>query len=527
MKKTYSILAIALFFLGASCSKQLNQVPISSATTATFYLQPSDFIQGINAAYTSLRGYPDRLMFLSEVRSDNIYPTNDVGRDPDPINNFAVGIAPNTYVEEAWNANFVGIFRANTVIDQIAKNPVYVGPAALATRLTAEARFLRAFYYFDLIRYYGKLPIIDHPVLSTEANTIGRSSVDSVYKFVIADLKFAIANLPLNYAGTYPSYGSTDIGRATKYAAEAILGEVYMARSGPTYGIEGPGLGVNEWALAVPLFNDIIASGFFVFNPTPYAFPVPAAGIFSYSNQSPAYTSGNREAIFDVMYLTGQTPVVGATFTWQLIPQNYFNAYPPNTGSNGALGTPSASLNLLNNYSTAPLDTRRAPTLHTTNYTFNGASDSKPFIRKYCDTTKIPTSRFDWGINFMAVRYTDILLLKAECVLNDPASGNATTDVDAVVNQVRARAGQTPIAGVTKPQLLDERRREFAGEGSRWFDLQRSGNLITIMNAWIATEDAALKKMNPVIANFIIYPVPQSQIDANPGLYTKNPGYTY
>src|SRR5215471_18884669 len=321
MKKSLYYLIVAVIFF-SSCSKDVQQVPLSSATTSTFYKQPSDFIQGVNAVYNSLRGYPDRLLFLSEVRSDNIYPQNAVGRDPDPINNFSPGIAANVYVEEAWNADFSGIFKANTVIDQVAKNGTYVGNPALANRLTAEARFLRAFFYFDLVRYYGRLPVIDHPVTALEATTIRRSSVDSVYKLIIGDLQFAIANLPSNYAGTFPSYSATDVGRATKYAAEAILGEVYMARSGPTYGIEGPGLNTNEWNSAVPLFTDIINSGVFVFNPS-------YANIFAYSNQNPAYTAtSNREAIFDVMFLTGQTPILGTDFTWQLAPQNYFNSLP-------------------------------------------------------------------------------------------------------------------------------------------------------------------------------------------------------
>jgi hypothetical protein len=113
--------------------------------------------------------------------------------------------------------------------------------------------------------------------------------------------------------------------------------------------------------------------------------------------------------------------------------------------------------------------------------------------------------------------------MKAECILNGAAGSQIT--VDAIVNQVRARAGQPAISNVTLAQLFDERRREFAGEGSRWFDLQRSGNLITIMNAWIAVEDAAIHKMNQVTANAIIYPIPQSQLDAAPGLYGQNPGY--
>ena len=134
--------------LGSSCKKDLDQTPISAATTEPFYKQQSDFVQAVNATYNSLRGYPDRLLALSEVRSDNIYPSNAVARDADPINNFAPGIAANTYVEEGWNADFNGIFRANTVLDQIKKNRANVGSAALATRLSAEVRFLRAFFYF-------------------------------------------------------------------------------------------------------------------------------------------------------------------------------------------------------------------------------------------------------------------------------------------------------------------------------------------------------------------------------------------
>ena len=494
-------------------------MPVSTETSVTFYQQPSDFIKAVNATYNDLRGYPDRSLFLSEVRSDNIYPTNDVGRDPDPINNFATGIAPNVYVEEAWSANFNGIFRANTVLEQIAKNASYVGSAALATRLSAEARFLRAFFYFDLVRYFGKVPLIDHTVTANEANSIPRSPVTEIYNFIIGDLQFAIANLPANFSGTYPAFTAADVGRATKYAAEALLAKVYMTRSGPNYGIEGPGMGLNEWNLALPLLQDIISSGLFVFNPANYTFPVPATGIFSYSNQSP---TTNKEAIFDVMYLTGQTPVLGATFPWQLVPQAYFNALPSgNPSLGGALGTPSVSNNLLASF--AANDTRRAPTFHTTAYNNLGTIDNHAFFRKYLDTTRIPVSRFDWGINFIAIRYTDILMLKAECILHGAPGTQA--DVDAIVNQVRARAGQPALSGVTLAQLFDERRREFAGEGLRWFDLQRSGNLITTMNAWIAVEDATLHKVNQVTANSIIYPVPQSQLDAAPGLYTQNPGY--
>src|ERR1700751_770060 len=106
------------------------------------------------------------------------------------------------------------------------------------------------------------------------------------------------------------------------------------------------------------------------------------------------------------MFLTGQSPVLGTTFTWQLVPQNYFNSLPAgNTPANGALGDPAVSNNLLNSY--AANDARKSPTIHTSTFTYSGTPYSYPFIRKYLATTKIPTSRFDWGINFIAVRYTD------------------------------------------------------------------------------------------------------------------------
>ena len=512
MKKISFILIIAAAL--GSCNKDLNQVPISSATTATFYQQPSDFLQAVNAIYNNLRGYPDRLMFLSEVRSDDIYPANadGVARDHDPINNFQTNIATNVYVEEGWRTDFNGIFDANTVLDQIAKNGSYIGSDALATRLTAEAKFLRAFFYFDLVKYYGKLPIIDHPASAAEANATSRSAVADVYKFIMDDLQFAVANLPADYSGKFPAYSLADVGRATKCAAEAILAKVYMTRSGPDYGIEGPGLGLSEWNLALPLLQDIINSGLYVFNPN-------FAKIFSYANQSPAV---NKEAVFDIMFLRGQSPILGTDFPWLLSPQNYFNSFPTgNTAANGLIGNPNVSYDLLNDFDSN--DARKSPTIHTTPFSYNGTVDAHPFFRKYLDTTQIPTSRFDWGINFIAVRYTDVLMLKAECILN--GAPGSQSDVDDIVNQVRARAGLDPITGVTLAQLYDERRREFANEGSRWFDLQRSGNLITIMNAWIAVEDAALQKISQVTPNDIIYPVPQTQLDAAPGLYDQNPGY--
>ncbi len=497
------ILYIAAFTcaITAGCKKQLDQTPISTSTTATFFASNSDFIQATNAVYADLRTYPDRMLNLSETRSDNSYAVADGPRDWEPINNFARSISANAYVIEAWNTNFNGIYRANTLLDKLVTNASAITDPALKTRLTAEARFLRAFMYFDLVRWFGKVPIINKVVSVNESLTIPRSPVSDVYNFIIDDLKFAADNLPDVYSA------AADKGRATKFAAKGILALVYMTRSGPTYNIEGPGLGTNDWQTALGLLNEIIASG-------KYSFLSSFANIFSYTNE------GNAEVVFDINYSTGSNPVVGGTFPWLLVPDLYFTSIgKPVQG--GLLIRP-VSNNLVSTYAAG--DVRKDFTIFTQGFTATGGgSEVRPFFKKYLDITKVPVNRLDWPINYIVMRYTDVLMLKAECILKG-ASGTQA-EVDAIMNQVRTRAGlTTPVSGTTLPQLMEERRREFAAEGLRWHDLVRSGLVTTVMPAWIAVDDIQ-KSIQPFQNNYVIYPIPQSELNAAPGLYTQNAGY--
>jgi hypothetical protein len=113
-------------------------------------------------------------------------------------------------------------------------------------------------------------------------------------------------------------------------------------------------------------------------------------------------------------------------------------------------------------------------------------------------------------------------MMKAECILHGATPGSQT-DVDNIVNMVRTRAGVPTMSGVTLAQLMEERRREFLGEGLRWNDLVREGIAVTTMNAWIAGD--SVTKDNQVIPDFVIYPVPEAEILTTNGLYTQNPGY--
>lgn len=498
MKKISYISIILFAIILASCNNDLNLKPISSATSLAFYQTQNDFLQGVNAVYNSLRAYPDRQLNLSETRSDNIYAVLNSGvRNIAPINNFSNTLAGSNYITEAWDADFNGIFKANTLLYQLKENGDVISDADLKTRFEAEVRFLRAFYYFDLVRWFGKVPIADHPLSATESLSIKRNPVDEVYDFIIADLKFAVSNLPESY--------TSDIGRATKYAAEGILAEVYMARSGPTYGIEGPGLGLDEWSDALTLLDDIIQN-------TQYGFLSSYKNIFSYSNE------GNPEVIFDVQYVPEADPSTGATFPWTLVPDDYFESIGEH--AQGGLSIRPVSNSLLSSYE--PNDNRKAFSIHLTGYDFNGAEETQSFFKKYLDTTQVPSNPSDWSVNFIVLRYTDVLMRKAECILHG-ASGTQS-EIDAIVNQVRQRAGLDPVSHVTLAELMEERRREFAGEGIRWHDLVRSGMVDAVMKSWIVADDVQ-HKINAFQNNYIIYPIPQAELDTKPGLYTQNQGY--
>lgn len=499
MKKIfYFILFTAVLF--SSCSNELDLQPISSATTETFYQSTNDFISGVNAVYSDLRAYPDRLLNLSETRSDNLYAVSDGGvRDWEGINSFHKTIAANPYVSEAWLSDYNGIYRANVVLDKLTTNGSVITDATLRKRLEAETKFLRAFYYFDLVRWFGKVPVITTPVSVADALTIPRSPVTDVYTQIISDLQFAVTNLPETYA-------TADKGRVTKFAAQGTLALVYMTRSGPTYNIEGPGLGLNEWNQALALLNTIVSSGKF-------SMLAKYSDIFSYTNES------NAEVVFDIQYITGQSPVVGATFPWVLSPDTWFQAN--GKPAQGSLTIRPASSLFVSSFETG--DTRKDFSI-VQSYTYNGVIEVRPFLRKYVDLTKVPTNNKDYPINFIALRYTDVLMLKAECILNGATSGTQA-DVDAIVNSVRKRAGlTTTVSNVTKAQLMTERQKEFNAEGSRWHDLVRSGLVESTMTNFIKDVDV-LKQMQPFQTNYIIYPIPQSEIDVKNGLYTQNAGY--
>lgn len=502
MKKILIIGLVGVLGLLA-CEDELNQNPISELSVDGFFRNTADFEQAVNGIYQALRGFPARGFYLSDVRSDNFYGVGEAGvRDHEPVNNFSTTLATNPYMNEAWNANFQGIMRANNLLESL--NPDAVPDQETRMKFEAEAKFLRAFYYFDLVRLFGEVPKIDQLYTPNEALEIGRSPVSEIYDLIISDLQFAASNLP----AYYPK-GSPNIGRATANAARGMLARVYLTRSGPTYGINGPGMDTDEYDEALSLLDAIINSGY-------YSLEDAYADVFANDNEN------NPEVIWDIQFESGGQGV-GADYPGELGSRAWWNS----VGIPWAIGLENkdvsedwmANIDQENDDRFDVSVQQEVLDVSTGNVTYD------PTCIKYStpDPTYWGVDRFDFPINFIVLRYADVLLMKAEAILQG-AAGNQD-EVKQLVNTVRERAGVAPFSGdVSLDDLLAERRREFLGEGLRWHDLVRTGKVLEVINAWIPGEDVR-EQMDLMTENFIIYPLPQNQMDVKRGLYAQNLGY--
>lgn len=496
MKRYILTLAAAATLALGSCQKDLDQAPISNGSVPTFYQTATDFGQALNATYNALRGYPDRTLYMSEVRSDNFYAASQQGvRDWDGINNFTTTLSINPYIADTWASDYAAIFRANTFLDQLASNGGVTGN--LRARYEGEAKFIRAMMYFDLVRYFGKVPVISKAMIPQDVATIPRAAVADVYTLIISDLTTAIANLPTTYA-------TAEVGRATKGAAQSLLALVYLTRSGPTYGINGPGLATNEYDKASALLDQVIASKV-------YALQSTYPRVFAFNNED------NSEVVFDIQYIANGT--LGGSYPGVMVAPAYFTFVGLPFTSPG-IETKAVSNDMLSTY--ASTDTRLSFNVQSS-FVLQSISYTTPLLKKFIDITAKGASYTDWANNFIVLRYADVLTMKAECILH--GAGGSTTDALALVNPLRTRAGQPALTTLTLSDLLTERRREFLGEGLRWHDLVREGVALTTMNAWAAKDDVGNKIARPIGANMLIYPVPQIELSAAPGLYDQNPGY--
>ena len=439
----------------AGCTKSLNVVPETALSSATFFTKESDFQQAVNAAYVPLRNIVnDRAWLLGEMHSDNTYYFRNIlfgaTEQQENIADFSIptsnGITTNVHVLNQYRLDYQIIARTNqilTTIDGVEFD------AASKNNLKGQALFLRAYAYFELVRYFGKVPLHLTPVKNRTEAALPLASTEEIYKQIIKDADEA-GKLLLPKSKQEP-------GRATSGAAKTLLANVYIVQ--------------KKWADAEKLLKDVVANDGYALMPD--------------YNDAFSTTSGNKnnqESVFEVQFQEGSAGYNGSII-YNFLPRPITAAeLQPITGTSNPQplsgeGNNAPTPDIIAAYE--PGDKRKDISIGYV--TLSGSlrtNKTYPYIKKFA---KPHALHGNTGNNWPIYRYAEVLLLLAEA-LNE--QGKATEAVG-YLNQVRARAGLPPsVATDLRDAIFKERRVELAFENKRWFDLVRSGKAVEVITAY-------------------------------------------
>lgn len=476
---TFYIFSIAI--LSASCAK-ITEAPKSTIVSSNFYKTQNDAISAVTAVYSDLThnthndhaSIYNRLLVLTVGMSSDDHLPGPGATNPD-VRSIAVltSSATNGRYDELWRQHYEGINRANAAIGRI---PGIEFDATLKARLINEAKFLRAVYYFNLVRLWGGVPLVTEETLDLNNINVPRATADDVYKQIIQDLTDAEA-LPVAYA-------ASDAGRATRGAAKALLLKVYITQ--------------EKWDLALAKIQEIKELNV-------YHLFDDFADIFNIAKKN------TEEHIFSAQFAADGNYLFNGTGS--------SNVLAP-TSAPAALGGFDADNphpSLISLYQTS--DKRKAVTLFES-ATAGGQTLTFPaHFKKYVDLNAL-AAIYQSAINIPIIRYAEVVLFEAEAV--NEKDGPTQTAYNAI-NLIRHRAGLDDLSpGLTKDQFRDsvyvERRLEFAFEQIRWFDLLRTKRLVSDLKKY---ED----KVN-ISEKYYLLPIPQKEVDINPALQGhQNPGW--
>ncbi|MBE7171486.1 MAG: RagB/SusD family nutrient uptake outer membrane protein [Williamsia sp.] len=485
-----TIAALLLIIAGSSCKKDfINLAPISNQTSATFFQTAADFQQGVNAVYDALQSqqaYGKTFYYLMEVRSDNT-DIGDRGANAGVASQIDLftEATTNPFVTDGFAGSYVIISRANAVLDRIDAAAI---DEASKKQFKGEALFLRALSYFNLVRLYGRVPLVVKTESPTESLNDKRNAIAEVYAQIETDLKQAATLLPLTYTT------STDAGRATAGSANTLLGKVYVTE--------------KKWSEAATVLKTVLPN---------YSLLPNYADLFRADNPVSA------EIIFTVRFRKGLSPTEGNTFFSDMMPMIYINGTTYSGATNNR-----PTVDMAKAYE--PTDKRFAASMDTIYYRNATTLANGRYVKKYFD---LPATTGDQGNSFPVLRYADALLLLAES-LNEQAYSASTADGSALfyLNRVRTRAGvpaytatDLPTQDAVREALFRERRVELAFENDRWFDIIRYSKGLQAMQAHLQKEYGLA---TPVLtANRLLFPIPQREVEVHndPVNFPQNPGY--
>jgi starch-binding outer membrane protein, SusD/RagB family len=507
-RMTYLVpVAMCMLLLSTGCKKFLD-TERQGAYDADNYPYPGGsgpYDQFIFGAYNELRSFnvhSQAFITASSIRSDDADKGStpaDGGANAITMDNFPV-LPSNGFCNTLWLGYYTLINRCNVTINEVNTNTTIVANDQIKQQTIAEARFLRAYAYFNLVRFFGRVPLIDKLFENpAQQNNIPQSTAAQVYAFIEADLVFAAANLPLLWDSKF-------VGRATRGAANGLLAKVYLTQ--------------QKWSQAMGAANAVMTSG-------QYDLSTSYDRIFREEGEN------SSESVFEVQATASAA-----------IPSNNGVQYAQIQGVRGAglwdLGwgwnTPTTDLEaayeandprknrtiMYTSTNTTTFQTIYGENLPTglPNPRYNNKVYTNPATRASIG------NRFGYWMNVRILRYADVVLMYAEAANEVGGTANITAARNAL-NSVRARArgGNNSILpdvtatdqAVLRDAIRRERRVELAMEHDRFFDLVRWGIAQTVLNAHGKTAFSN--------ARDVLLPIPQAQIDLSAGVLTQNPGY--
>ncbi|WP_276167836.1 RagB/SusD family nutrient uptake outer membrane protein [Zobellia alginiliquefaciens] len=466
-------------FVSCDTDEYLNPLPDTAVAVDAFFQTDSDVLAGVIGIYDALQGVNENTTsnigdvnrgvqfehLLTEHRTDNTRNATLEGSKAD-FHRYTVN-ANNVESEDYYASMYEVIFRANNIL-----NFIDIADASNQAKYTAEAKFLRAYAYFKLVRMYSDVPLITRVVGPTENEALfTRTPVSEVYTQIVADLQEAASVLD-----------NSSKSRASRAAAQGILAKVYLTQPNPNY------TGAQQMCEAV------INSGNFSLQ----------------SNYSDVfYSELNDEIIFAVQYVTGNS----------LESQSFSSEFT----SGGRRQGQEDGQNIVNDNLIEAFEEAGGNRTEVSYFTFPDATEVTKFLPEGSDVTATPPtyggSSRDAGNDYIALRYADVLLMHVEAIM---AGGESTNNAAALnsFQKVRDRAGLTAtVSNITKDELLLERRVELAFENQRWFDLLRFGVADAVLSAHATELGYAFD------ARKLLLPIPAREINISGGLLTQNPGY--
>lgn len=484
-KKIISYITIAIILFGfAACSDDFLYEPPRKETIDGLIENPEEGAEKVIAAvYSKLYDWNVHSFSwigISSITSDDAdkgSEEGDTGADKHELDAWTFTPSSLSF-REVWQGNYEGIGRAAYAIDLIDRMDL---PIAEKKRYIAEAKMLRAYFYWNLVRMFGSVPLIKDVLSSSDEidAALDRATIEQVYAFIEQDLLAAAEDLPT----VIPA---SENGRVSAYAAQALLAKVYLYQ--------------KKWAESKQMCDAVMTGGFELLED--YAQIWRETGEFS------------KESIWEVNAI-GTTPNHGIA--------GYFVVQAPRGAGGLGWGFNTPSQNLYDAYE--PGDLRRDATIITSGdtlwdgYITNTAATNKYYNYKCYVSKTMETFNGDdnqTNKNLRIIRYGELLLISAEA---ENELGNIVAAQDAL-NQVRNRAGLANTTANNQADLREaiwkERRVEMAFEHDRTFDLRRTGRAGEILRAL---------GINYVDGTHDLFPIPQTEIDLSNNRLLQNPGY--